>query len=103
MGKEMQGVEVDTGWRKAIPEARDGLQSRALVGVVVPLLIVGTAAVYHPLTTASAILLLSSFAFALVVWLLRSATLPAAGVGFLVCAILARSSTVWTAHGSLPV
>jgi uncharacterized protein (TIGR00297 family) len=30
----MQGVEGDTGWKKAIPEARDRLQSRALVGVV---------------------------------------------------------------------
>ncbi len=38
MGEEMQGVGVDTGWRKAIPEARDRLQSRALVGVVGALL-----------------------------------------------------------------
>jgi uncharacterized protein (TIGR00297 family) len=34
MGEEMQGVEGDTGWRKAIPEGRDRLQSRALVWVV---------------------------------------------------------------------
>ena len=34
MGEEMRGVEGDTGWRKAIPEERDRLQSRVLVGVV---------------------------------------------------------------------
>src|SRR6266699_4001190 len=34
MGEEMQEVERDTGWRKAIPEARDRLQSRVLVTVV---------------------------------------------------------------------
>jgi hypothetical protein len=55
MGKEIQGVEGDTGWRKAIPEARDRLQSRWLVGIVVPMLVVGVAAVYRPLTTASAV------------------------------------------------
>jgi uncharacterized protein (TIGR00297 family) len=103
MGEEMQGVEGDTGWRKAIPEARDRLQSRVLVCVVIPLLAMGTAAVYDPLTAASAIPLLCSFAFAVVVWLLRSATLPAAGVGFLVCAILARVPTVWTGFSALPV
>ena len=102
MGEEMQGVERDTGWRKSISQARDRLQSRVLVVVVVPLLAVGTAAVYRPLTTAAAVPLLSSFAFAVLVWLLRSATLPAAGVGFLVCAILARSPTVWSGFNPLP-
>src|SRR6266576_3339513 len=34
MGEEMEGVTGDTGWRKAIPEQRDRLQSRVLVGVV---------------------------------------------------------------------
>jgi uncharacterized protein (TIGR00297 family) len=34
MGEEMEGVKGDRGWRKAIPEARDRLQSRVLVGVV---------------------------------------------------------------------
>jgi uncharacterized protein (TIGR00297 family) len=34
MAEEMEGVERDTGWRKAIPESRDRLQSRVLVGVV---------------------------------------------------------------------
>jgi uncharacterized protein (TIGR00297 family) len=48
------------------------------------------------LTTAAAVPLVCSFAFAVLVWLLRSATLHAAGAGFLVCAILAQSPTVWT-------
>ena len=39
MGEEMQGVEGDMGWKKAIPEARDRLQSRVLVGVVGALLV----------------------------------------------------------------
>jgi uncharacterized protein (TIGR00297 family) len=103
MGEEMQGVEGDTSWRKAIPQARDRLQSGVLVGVVVPLLVVGAAAVYRPLTTASTVPLLGSFAFAVVVWLLRSATLPAAGVGFLVCAILARVPDITTGFSPFPV
>lgn len=103
MGEEMQGVAEDTGWKKSIPEAKDRLQSRVLVGVVVPLLVVGATAVYRPLTTTSTVPLLCSLAFALVVWLLRSATLPAAGVGFLVCAILARTPIVWEAFDALPV
>jgi uncharacterized protein (TIGR00297 family) len=103
MDEEMRGAGGDAVWRKAIPEERDRLQSRVLVGVVAPLLIVGIGGVYRPLTTASAVPLMCSFAFAMVVWLLRSATLPAAGVGFLVCAILARTPTVWTGSNSLPV
>ena len=42
MGEEMQGVEGDTGWRKAIPEGRDRLQSRVLVTVVGVLLALET-------------------------------------------------------------
>jgi uncharacterized protein (TIGR00297 family) len=103
MGEEMQGVEGDTGWRKAIPEVRDRLQSRVLAGVVGSLLVVGTVTVYRPLTTASVVPLVCSFAFAVLVWLLRSATLPAAGVGFLVCAILARVPDVGTGFSPLPV
>ena len=40
MGEEMQGE--GSGWRKAIPEGRDRLQSRVLVGVVGLLLAVET-------------------------------------------------------------
>jgi uncharacterized protein (TIGR00297 family) len=42
MGEEIQEVERDTGWRKAIPQARDRLQSRVLVGVVGVLLALET-------------------------------------------------------------
>lgn len=103
MGEEMQGGEADTGWRKAIPEGRARLQSRVLVWVVVPFLIIGTVAVYWPLRTESSIPLICSFAFAILVWMLRSATLPAAGVGFLVCAILARVPAVWTGFNPFPI
>ena len=103
MGEDVGGIEGDTGWRKAIPEARDRLQSRVLVGVVGLLLVVGTVAVYRPFTAGSVIPLVCSFAFAVVVWLLRSATLPAAGIGSLICAILARVPTVWTGFYPLPI
>jgi uncharacterized protein (TIGR00297 family) len=42
MGEEMQEVERDTGWSKAIPQARDRLQSQVLVGVVGVLLALET-------------------------------------------------------------
>jgi uncharacterized protein (TIGR00297 family) len=45
MGEEMHGVERDTGWRKAIPETRDRLQSRVLVIVVGILLALETVGV----------------------------------------------------------
>lgn len=45
MGEEMQRVEGDTGWRKAIPEKRDWLQSRVLVWVVGVLLALETVGV----------------------------------------------------------
>jgi uncharacterized protein (TIGR00297 family) len=99
MGEEM----ARPGWRKAIPEKRDRAQSRLLVGLVVPVLVVGTVTVYRPWNLASVLPLLGSFAFAALVWLLRSATLPASCVGFLVCAILTRVPLVWTGFSSLPV
>lgn len=99
MGEEMQ----QDVWQKAIPKGRDRLQSRVLVGVVVPVLAVGAVAVYPPWNAASAIPLIGSAVFALVVWALRSATLPGAAVGFLVCAILARIPNVWTGFGSQPI
>ncbi len=98
MREEMHGE----GWRKAIPEDRDRMQSRVLVGVVVPLLVVGAA--YSPLRAAALgfslrqLLLpfLLSCGFAALVWALRSATLPAAGIGLLICMILAQPPTIWT-------
>jgi uncharacterized protein (TIGR00297 family) len=99
MGEEMHR-DV---WRKAIPKGRDRLQSRVLVGVVVPVLAVGAVAVYQPWNSASVIPLVGCAAFAVVVWASRSATLPAAAVGFLICAILARVPVVWTGFDSLPI
>jgi uncharacterized protein (TIGR00297 family) len=108
MEKEMQGSEADTGWRKAIPRGRDRLQSRMLVWVVVPLLLCETVAVYWPLAGESRISLrpnlfslLFSFGFAALVWMLRSATLPAAGVGLLVCLILSKASASGADSSSL--
>jgi uncharacterized protein (TIGR00297 family) len=98
MGEEMHGTERDTGgsggWKKAIPRVRDRMQSRALVWVVVPLLVVAAAWVCLRAGSARALLfpVLFSFGFAALVWGLRSATLTAAGVGLLVCLIMVQRS-----------
>jgi uncharacterized protein (TIGR00297 family) len=104
MSEEMRGE----GWRKAIPEGRDRVQSRMLVGAVVPLLVMGAA--FSPLQAAILgfslrpflLPFLLSCGFAALVWTLRAATLPAAGVGLLICMILARSPTVWMGFSPLP-
>src|SRR5260370_22935822 len=87
MGEEMQGVGVDTGWRKAIPEARDRLQSRALVGVVGALLAALCAYsvfVAYPLATSFIALPVEggevTGGCAILVRALRAAT-PGGGVG----------------------
>jgi uncharacterized protein (TIGR00297 family) len=105
MGEEMHGG----GWQKAIPEGRDRVQSRMLVGAVVPLLVMGAA--FPPLQAAILgrslrpflLPFLLSCGFAALVWTLRAATLPAAGVGLLICMILARSPTVWMGFSPLPI
>jgi uncharacterized protein (TIGR00297 family) len=87
-------------WPKAIPPARDRLQSRFLVWTVMPLLL--AAAIAPAVRTLSfggpirplLLALLLSLAFAAIVWLLRSAPLGAAGVGFLICMVLAESPTI---------
>jgi uncharacterized protein (TIGR00297 family) len=94
MGEEIQGGARDMHWAKAIPRARDRLQSRWLVVVVVPALVlgaVGSCVVAVTLGSVGSLLfpVVFSVAFAGLVWMLRSATLPAAGVGLLVCLILA--------------
>jgi uncharacterized protein (TIGR00297 family) len=94
MSEEIQGGAGDTHWRKAIPRARDRRQSRWLVGVVVPLLVLGAAKVCVSAVAAGSVRTLLfpvafSVGFAGLVWALRSATLPAAGVGLLVCLIAA--------------
>src|SRR5271170_7864486 len=85
MDEEMQGGEGDTGWRKAIPEARDRLQSKWLLGVVGALLVWETTSVHPQIyflwdtdRTAALILIAKivgiSIAFAWLVSALRAAT-----------------------------
>src|SRR5260370_39070516 len=99
MGEEMQGVGVDTGWRKAIPEARDRLQSRALVGVVGALLAALCAYsvfVAYPLATSFIALPVEaveiSLGFAILVRGLRAATPSGAVCGGMICFLI----TFWT-------
>jgi uncharacterized protein (TIGR00297 family) len=94
MGEEIQGVAIETHWTKAIPRTRDRMQSRLLVGVVVPALVLGAVGTCFVVVTMGSVWSLLfpvalSVGFAGLVWVLRSATLPAAGVGLLVCLILA--------------
>lgn len=99
MGEEIQGGEEDTGWRKAIPEARDRLQSRVLVGVVGTLLFLAAFSIlrqaYHLWDTGKtdelptiATIIGISIVFALLVFALRAATLAGALSGGMICLIL---------------
>jgi len=89
-------------WNKAIPFQRDCLQSRVLVWGVGALLALATLApVVRALRLGDSIWplwipFLLSLGFAVLVWILRAATAPAAAMGFLVCFILSQSPTVWT-------
>lgn len=82
--------------QKAIPLRRDGQQSAALVWIVTPLLAIGAAyAPVHAAARGSSLMpwvapMLLSAGFAVLVWLLKAATWPAAAIGFLVCMILAQ-------------
>jgi uncharacterized protein (TIGR00297 family) len=103
MGKEMQGVEGDTGWRKAIPQARDLLQSRVLVGVVGTLLgglsAYSVCVAYPSATSFSALLVKAvgiSLGFALLVRVLRAATTGGAICGGMICFLI----TFWTSSYS---
>ena len=102
MGEEIQGVEEDTGWRKAISERRDQLQSRVLVWVVGVLLAVLSAYslfVAYPsavsFTSVPVEAVEVSLGFALLVRILRAATLGGAVCGGMICFLI----TFWT--GSL--
>jgi len=96
-------------WTKAIPPPRDCLQSPILVWIVVPLLLaaaiapaietIALAGPIRPLILA----LLFSLLFAAIVWLLRAATLGAAGVGFLICMVLAESPVRFDGESMLRV
>jgi uncharacterized protein (TIGR00297 family) len=106
MDEEMQGGEGDTGWRKAIPEARDRLQSKWLVGVVGTLLVLMSADVVRwtrtfgvrfPVFVLEVFVL--SVAFALIVRRLRAATLGGAVCGGLICLHV----TFWTGVSTMSV
>ena len=97
MGEEIQGsardAQREAHWTKAIPRARDRWQSRWLVVVVVPaLVLVAVGSCVGLMLSAPGGLprfpVVFSVAFAVLVWAMRSATLPAAGVGLLVCLTL---------------
>ena len=101
MSEEIQGVEEDTRWRKAIPEARDRLQSRMLVWVVGTLLaglsvysvrVAYLVSSFSALTVKAAVI---SAAFALLVSGLQAATTGGALCGGMICFLI----TLWT--GSL--
>jgi uncharacterized protein (TIGR00297 family) len=103
MGEEMQGVEGDTGWRKAIPEARDRLQSRVLVGAVGALLVwlcadaLRAAARFgmrFPVFVLEVIVI--SVAFALIARSLRAATVGGAACGGMICLLMTFWMGVWT-------
>jgi uncharacterized protein (TIGR00297 family) len=96
MDEEMQG----TGQLKTIPPGRDRRQSAVLVWIVTPMLALGAGWVpVHAAMRGASLVpwlapLLLSAGFAVVVWLLRAATRPAAAIGFLICIALAQHSAV---------
>jgi uncharacterized protein (TIGR00297 family) len=103
MGEEMQGVEGDIGWRKAIPQARDRLQSRLLITVVGVLLALETVAVLRQAYFSGGeqnvrehILLAEiagiSVAFAGLVLSLRAATVAGALFGGLISILLVNGT-----------
>src|SRR5438270_26186 len=92
MQEEIQGVREDTRWRKAIPEARDRLQSRVLVIVVGILLTLETAAIvrskWGEQNVRDQIIGGISLAFAGLVLSLRAATVSGALFGGMICFVL---------------
>ncbi len=103
MGEEMQGVEGDTGWRKAIPEGRDRLQSRVLVRVVGALLVWLSVDVLHaakPFGIRFPVFVLKVFvlsgAFAFIARRLRAATVGGAALGGMICLVMTFWTAIWT-------
>jgi len=91
--EEIQGAGRDAHWGKAIPRARDRMQSLWLVVLMVPALILGAVGSCFGMALSAQgglprFPVVFSVAFAVLVWAMRSATLPAAGVGLLVCLTL---------------
>ena len=103
-------ASIDLHWKKAIPEARDWLQSRVLVGVVGTLLIVETVALLRQafihwsvdrtgeLVTLAKIVGIS-IAFSTLVFQLRAATFGGALSGGLICLVLLDGTS--SSSGSL--
>jgi uncharacterized protein (TIGR00297 family) len=99
----MQGGEEDTEWRKAIPQARDRLQSRVLAGVVGALLVWLSVDVLHAARTFGIrfpvfvlkVLLLSA-AFAFIARRLRAATVGGAAFGGMICLVMTFWTGIWT-------
>ena len=85
-------------WNKAISSVRDRGQSRALVAAATPLLLAAVALSLRRQVLHGAQIgllarpMLLSAGFALLVWRLRSATLPAALLGGIICLALARTA-----------
>jgi uncharacterized protein (TIGR00297 family) len=96
MDEEMQ----EMGKLKTIPPGRDRRQSAALVWIMTPMLALGAGGLPVHAAMRGASLgpwltpLLLSAGFAVLVWLLRAATRPAAAIGFLICMALAQHSAV---------
>jgi uncharacterized protein (TIGR00297 family) len=107
MDEEIQGVPRDTHWGKAIPRARDRMQSMWLMLLMVPALVLGAVGscvglMLSALGGLPRFPVVFSVAFAVLVWAMRSATLPAAGVGLLVCLTLSlRGSSGFFARPAL--
>ncbi len=115
MGEEIGG-EGESGWRKAIPETRDRLQSRVLVGLVGTLLVLETFIVLRQVyflwgtdrtgeLTLIAKMVGISVVFAGLVLLLRAATVAGALFGGMICFILVNgtASSRYTIAPSGPV
>ena len=105
MGEEI-GREGGAGWRKAISEGRDRIQSQWLVGVVGTVLVglcIETIMVAWPRAIRFPALplgaLVVSVAFAILVWGLRAATPGASVCGGMICMLV----TFWTGSFSQSV
>lgn len=93
------GAEPNLRWRKAIPEARDRMQSRLLVWLMMPLMMVLSIVWGTTLHGGHADIEAWSLplTFALIVWALRAGTLFAAFGGGLICFLVLMGTRAVTA------